>query len=379
MNIPFRLNLEQQKKRAKALFKAFKQNDTQAQQRFFLHHPKLVHGETSLDSVTIKLADAQLVIARELGCKTWPLLREHISKMEASRREVDATATVPNEPANCLHIRCGLDIQQTLFLAGFKGQFLEFSDPLCVGPVSYNYIPKERAQFLEQYYGKSLGRNFDKVNEGLAKQYKEIRNSADNYKHVVLWFEHDTYDQMILIFLLSQYHRFGMPKHLYMVTTNHFPGSARFLGLGQLPPEGLRLLWQSKQQLNAEDCAEADNHWQAYSDPQKAMFHQYVKELESCRLPFFKEAAIRQALEQPIEATALPLTQQLILDLLSDGTVKFAGALFRDLMLHIEPLPFLGDAMYWQILKEMKEKRLVQFVDMPRNWPDTQVVLSNNR
>ena len=34
-----------------------------------------------------------------------------------------------------LHIRCGSDIRQTLTKAGFVGDFLEYSDPICEGPV----------------------------------------------------------------------------------------------------------------------------------------------------------------------------------------------------------------------------------------------------
>ena len=34
-----------------------------------------------------------------------------------------------------LHIRCGSDIRETLQAAGIEGDFLEFSDPVCQGPV----------------------------------------------------------------------------------------------------------------------------------------------------------------------------------------------------------------------------------------------------
>ena len=34
-----------------------------------------------------------------------------------------------------LHVRCGSDIRDTLTQAGFGGDFLEYSDPVCEGPV----------------------------------------------------------------------------------------------------------------------------------------------------------------------------------------------------------------------------------------------------
>ena len=376
MNIPFRLNLEQQKKRAKELLKDFYQQKAEAICRFDQQHPMLVHKEQSLIDFTPKLADAQLVISRELGCKTWSQLRNHIALMDALRGQVDHVSTVHDEPARCLHIRCGSDIEQTISEAGFKGTFLEFSDPFCVGPVSYDYHVEERAHFLYNSYGKLLGRDYSEVLAGLRKAYQRFRDSAVDYDNAVLWFEHDTYDQFILIFLLSQYHRFGLPKHLWIVTTNDFPGTVRFQGLGQLPPEGLRLLWQTKQPVTKQHCAEADQHWMAFTDPNREVFHQYVQHLTGCTLSYFKTAALRQLQEQPVQQNQLPLTQQITVDLLSGSTPQSAGQLFKKIMEQKEPLPFLGDLMYWHILIQMKENGLIRFVEESEHWPDTVVTLA---
>ncbi len=378
MNIPFRLNLEQQKKRAKELLKDFQQQRAEAMSRFEQQHPKLAHKEHSPVGFTPKLADAQLVISRELGCKTWNQLRNHIALMDSLRGKVDDSSTVPDEPARCLHIRCGSDIERTLSEAGFKGEFLEFSDPLCVGPVAYDYQVEERAQFLHQSYGMTLDRDDSAIRSSLKEAYQRFRSSASNYENIVLWFEHDTYDQFILIFLLSQYHRFGIPKHLWIVTTNEFPGSVRFQGLGQLPPEGLRLLWKTKQRITAKQYAEADQHWGAFTNPKREVFHQYVQNLKDCTLPYFKTAALRQMQEQPIQNNQLPLTQQITVEILSESGPQKAGALFLKIMGEKEPLPFLGDIMYWHILLQMKDSGLIQFVEENEHWPNTLVSLGKS-
>ena len=374
MNIPFRLNLEQQKKRAKELLKDFKQQQPSAICRFEQQHPKLAHGEISMKEFSAKLADAQLVIARELGCKTWNQLRQHIGLMESLRGQISHSKTVADEPANCLHIRCGSDIELALTEAGFAGDFLEFSDPFCVGPVNYDYRVEERARFLHKSYGQNIERNYVAIVADLRRAYARLRNSAADYDHVVLWFEHDSYDQFILIFLLSQYHRFGLPKHLWIVTANEFPGSVRFQGLGQLPPEGLRLLWQTKCPVTPQHCLEADQHWAAFTDPDKAVFHDYVQNLTSNALPYFKSAAQRKLQEQPIRQNQLSLTQQITIDLLTNTSALSAGSLFKKVMQQ-EPLPFLGDVMYWHILVEMQEKGLVQFVEASDHWPDILVAI----
>jgi len=375
MNIPFRLNLEQQKKRAKELLKSFQQSNKEAVLRFEQNHPKLLHQEETLDVFSPKLADVQLVIARELHCKSWGHLRNHITLMNACRDQLEEDCPVEDEPTHCLHIRCGNDIQRSLLEAGFAGDFLEFSDPFCVGPVSYDYDLEQRASFLHESYGKEIEHDYHTVYSGLRETFERLKGSAQAYEYVVLWFEHDAYDQFILIFLLSYYHRFGLPNQLWMVTTNEFPGSERFLGLGQLPPEGLRLLWRNRKQIGLQECAEGDRHWRAFSDPNRAVFHRHVRSLDHGLLPYFKVAALRQMQEQPIQQEDLPLTQKLTLEVLRANGPSKAGFLFREIMEQKEPLPFLGDLMYWHILQEMRGKGLIKFTRQAEHWPGIEVSL----
>lgn len=375
MKNTFKLNLEQQKKQAKELLQKTLNGDTDALDRFAKHHPKLIHKECLLDEFIPKLSDAQLVIARELGCKTWSQLKHHTALMDSLRHQVESAETVLDEPKECLHIRCGSDIEKILPQAGFTGDFLEFSDPLCVGPVSYNYDVKERAHFLYESYGNSTEQTSEAILTKLTQAYEQFRYSTSNYKHIVLWFEHDPYDQFILMFLLSQYSRFGSPKNLWIVTTNSFPGSSKFKGLGQLPPEGLRLLWQTRQQLDRKDCEEADQHWAAYTNPNRDVFAQHIANQKDSRFPYFKNAALRQLLEQPVDEGTLPLTQKITLEMLSDTSPQTAGALFKHITEHKEPLPFLGDIMYWHILQQMEKKELVLFAKTAEQWHDTVITL----
>jgi hypothetical protein len=53
-----------------------------------------------------------------------------------------------------LPIRCGSDSRQTLAEAGFAGDFLENSDPLCKGPVpDVPDLTAVRARYLVKSYG----------------------------------------------------------------------------------------------------------------------------------------------------------------------------------------------------------------------------------
>jgi hypothetical protein len=66
-----RLNLEQQRKRAKELLELVRDGDPQACGRVNTHHPN-----ANIDD--FKLAEAQLVIARENGFLSWPRMKAHI-------------------------------------------------------------------------------------------------------------------------------------------------------------------------------------------------------------------------------------------------------------------------------------------------------------
>ncbi|HIQ52427.1 MAG TPA: hypothetical protein EYH51_04020, partial [Pseudomonas pachastrellae] len=73
-----RLNLEQQRKRAKELLKAINAGEHSALAR--------VTQWITPRSDALKLADAQLVIARECGFASWPRLKQHIDSINLANR-----------------------------------------------------------------------------------------------------------------------------------------------------------------------------------------------------------------------------------------------------------------------------------------------------
>ncbi len=87
---PFRLNFEQQKKRAKELLRSHEEEEPEAQRRVLAHLP---------GCDTPRLADAQFVIARELGLASWPALKAHIEAMDRARRTSSARASRAPPPS----------------------------------------------------------------------------------------------------------------------------------------------------------------------------------------------------------------------------------------------------------------------------------------
>jgi hypothetical protein len=127
----FRLNLEQQRKRAKDLLRAVRAGDAAA-------HRRLADAVALPvpDAAMIKLADAQFAIARELGFRTWRDLRAHVMAQTAAREALTQAGPAVDADMPTLHVRCGSDIEGELEAARFSGDFLAVWDPFPVGPVT---------------------------------------------------------------------------------------------------------------------------------------------------------------------------------------------------------------------------------------------------
>src|SRR5580698_6432006 len=115
----FRLNFEQQQKRAKELLKAARGGEPAALSRF-KHSPP-------------RLAEAQWLIARESRFENWAALKRHLGAMARERARM--TGSVLDGDLRTLHVRCGSDLKVSLPGAGLRGDFYEHSYPYLISPV----------------------------------------------------------------------------------------------------------------------------------------------------------------------------------------------------------------------------------------------------
>jgi hypothetical protein len=343
----FRLDLEQQRKRAKELLQALRRGDEIAQHRFRQHHPGLEKAARPA-----KLSDAQLVVAREIGLPSWPKLKAHILSMREMRQRIAGGAVAPDRDMTTLHIRCGSDIKSSLSEAGFRGDFLEYSDALCQGPVmdDASWLDR-RATFLANSYGNGTGQSREKIAAKLARAEADLQAAAARYDRIVLWFEHDSYDQLNLSRCLAQFAE-TPPGRLEMVTLEHYPGAMRFIGLGQLPPEALGLLWNERQPVTRPQVLAGRTVWtlfrKADPTPLAALAASGIPDL-----PYLARAVRRHCQELPWTSDGLGLAERLILELLAERP-RTIGEVFRDLMQDLEPLPWLGDLMLQSLVEAMK-------------------------
>jgi hypothetical protein len=326
----FRLNFEQQGKRAKDLLERARAGDSVALGRFRALPPKL--------------AEAQQIIATDLRFRNWAALKRHTLSM-AHEFEAMHGATPPlDADLRTLHIRCGSDLKQPLEEAGFTGDFHEHSYPYLIGPVKDGGpgCLEERARFLVESYGESQEPplRYEAVLAGLGRDEQRLLDSAD-YDRVVIWSEGDAYDQLVLIRVLGHYARHRRPPVLELVNQADFPGAVRFIGLGQLPPEALRMVWATRTAAHAAQLKLGIDAWLAlaHADPRALAA---IMRSGTPALPLLAPALHRHLQELPSTFNGLSITQQMALELL-DAEEQSLERLFGRMTYTRDPLPGQGD------------------------------------
>lgn len=323
----FRLNFEQQQKRAKDLLKAARSGDPGAVARF--------------KDTTPKLAEAQFLVARELRFDSWAALKQHIVAMTREREAMNASAL--DSDLRTLHIRCGSDLRVPLQKAGFCGDFYEHSYPYLIGPVRDGIdCLRQRARFLVDTCDDSRDPPlaYEPVLRALERDERTLHDSAD-YERVVIWSEGDCYDQLVLIRLLGHYATHRRPPRLELVNQSDFPGSVRFIGMGQLPPEALRLLWRTRGVAGPAQLELGLDAWRALVNPDPRALAAIMRS-DTPALPLLAGALHRHLRELPSAVNGLSLTEEMALALLAERSESLMR-MFSRMNHFIDPLPGQGD------------------------------------
>lgn len=344
-----RINLEQQRKRARELLLRLKSaNPTSAP----------------------TLSDAQWQIAKDLGFSSWPKLKAHIDAINFAASHPDFEAS--DEPRTT-HWRCGNDIAHALTVAGFKGRFQMLIDPLCMGPVQD--LPAEQYQAVRsRYVSQAFAMDEAEVARRHADEYTNLAKIADA-DHSVLWCEADAYDQLFLIRALASLDH--VPAKLELIEVDRIPGVQRFIGIGQLAPEVLAWLWPQRRKVDAQALLLARQAWSAYCANSPLKLAALAQGTHPA-LPLLAPALQRQLQELPGTQDGLSLTERLALQYLSEaGPLPFARV-FAELMAKREPLPYLGDMMFHALMRPLidGENPLLSESDTHLPWPQRLLALT---
>jgi hypothetical protein len=226
------------------------------------------------------------------------------------------------------------------------------------------------ARFIVEGFGDVLTDSkpldYESVLDGELRQDEILHRTADDYERVVIWMEYDNYDQLALARLLAHYANAKRPRLLELILVDEFPGSDRFLGVGQLPPEALRMLWPTREPVREAQLALGRQVWNALALPDPRPLAAIARS-GTPALPIMAPALLRHLRELPDIRDGLSLMERLILQIMvEEGTVTL-NKLFL-ILLKREPLFFIGDAGVARVVRDMEraiEPPLFRTIETP--------------
>ena len=180
------------------------------------------------------------------------------------RRPQGRGGSVVKGAPRTLHIRCGDDIRDKLAEAGIEGDYLSFADPAWLGPppASNAWIAGRAALIAER-----TGLPRQKIRADLGDAYWRLARAPADYERIVLWFEHDLYDQAALARVLASFALRKKLPRLELIAIDRFRGIKRFIGLGQLSPAQLATLWPRRKRVSRRQLALGAKAWAALRAP----------------------------------------------------------------------------------------------------------------
>jgi RNA polymerase sigma factor (sigma-70 family) len=251
---------------------------------------------------------------------------------QALRSELAALADeLLREPASraLLHICNGHATSRPLETAGVPGQFKLFCDPLLEGPCPPLWDEEWRALRLRFLLGPGGHRAPGAPRAGEEiwdRDLAAILSAADQPDEIVLWYEHDLFDQLLLIRLLALLARHqGERPAISLVCIGEHPAVPAFKGLGELTPDQLASLFETRSAVGEAAIALGRDAWNAYTEPDPRRLEAFLGR-DLATLPFLARALRRHLQEYPGIEDGLSRTERQLLTLVRDGVTDATRA-----------------------------------------------------
>ncbi len=248
-----------------------------------------------------------------------------------------------------LHLTNGDMAVGVLREAELPGSYLPWRDVLHEGPVpaglSLPKLSRVRVEFIASCgWGK-----LEEVSRQFLTRDAALEASV-NEDEVVLWFESDLYDQLQLCQVLAWYNdQASKPLRLSMIGVDKDPDGT-FRGLGQLKPDGIKVLFESRVIVSGAQLALAGRAWDAFcaADP---VALDALRAKGTVALPVLAAALKRLLEELPSVANGLSRTEQAALVAVAEGA-RAPAEIFVAVHTH-EEKAFMGDWPFWRVLARL--------------------------
>lgn len=235
--------------------------------------------------------------------------------------------------ANTLHITNGDAVLHLWKKAGLLGTHLAWRDMLHEGPVpaglSLEQLSRVRADYLAS---RGLG-NAIKLHHDFEKRDATIRRAGE-FEEIVLWFEHDLYDQLHVLQILAALNEQGLGAgSVQIVQCENY--------LGMLSADEIMALYPKRRFLTSVMAEAAAQAWRRFTSDSPEQLHAAAQE-RYVGFPFMGAALHRLCEEYPATGSGLSRTQKHVLETCALGA-RQKDDIFRRSQAR-EEASFLGDS-----------------------------------
>ena len=237
-----------------------------------------------------------------------------------------------------LHITNGESV--SLNKTGLPGQIIFWHDVLHEGPVPQGLELNELSRVREHFLAGLFSRTPAEVS--LAGRDAALQG-FQQHEEVVLWFEHDLFDQLQLIQILDWFsgRELGKTK-LSLICIDQY--------LGSLDASALAGLFHTRHAVTGAELETARAAWEAFRSPDPERLLVFA---DACgtTLPFLHEALLRFLDEYPSSVDGLSRTERQALHLVASGVHDFTS-IFKGCQ-ELEEAIYLGDLTFRQYLRRL--------------------------
>jgi DNA-binding transcriptional MerR regulator len=257
-----------------------------------------------------------------------------------------------------LHVTNGESAGNTLRQTSLGGAVLPWQDVLHEGPVPAGprrNLLHARAAFLS---GCGWGSQ-QAILASLDRRDRQLVQALRDRQQVVLWFEHDLYDQLQLVDVLALASSSAADAAPELIVVGSFPGRPAFRGLGELTADQLETLWPGRVAATPDTLAAAISAWDALRRPEPSALAA-LAQADLPGLPFLAPALRRLLEELPAPRDGMSGTERRAVQAIAAGAQTPMAAFVAEQ--DLEAAPFLGDAWFFRALAGLGtgEARLIE-------------------
>jgi hypothetical protein len=252
-----------------------------------------------------------------------------------------------------LHVANGTSTTATIHEAVIPGLTSIWADPLHEGPVPGHLTDEELLDVRARHLASAGIDAADTI--AALRGWREAIDDRASYDELVLWYEHDLFDQLNLIQLLSRIGQSSLSsRSVSLICINAFPGHPQFKGLGELAAGELASLFDTRQPVSQAQYALAARAWDAFraSDP---LALDALLGTDTSALPFLAAALQRHLQEYPWTRDGLSRTERRLMTLAERGPIDIWKAF--PLVHEDETAFYIADSSLWQVATELESAR----------------------